>query len=138
MHTPLANDGTGDTASMTNGQIIRWWELRRILYNTLLLIVGVSAIIGMEWLVTKVIPLGEDAIEPMILVLGILIYGFVANLFYTLGWVIELWARKSDPVSARRRGQWMFRVGMLFSCVLTSVPFWLGCVYWFTHRGQAH
>ena len=123
---------------MTTGQVIRWWELRRLVYNLILLAVGVSAIAGMEWLMTKVIPLGEDAVEPMILVLGVLVYGFLANVCYTLGWVVELWGRKTDPYAARRRGRWMFQAGLIFSCVLTSLPFWLASVYWMMHRGRAH
>lgn len=134
MYTSLAQEGT----AMTNGQVIRWWEIRRLLYNAVLLVVGVSAIAGMEWLMTKVIPLGEDAIEPMLMFVGVVVYGVMANLCYTLGWIIELWSRKANPVAARRRGQLMFRVGLLFSCVLTSLPFWLACVYWIAHRGQAH
>ncbi len=123
---------------MTKGQVIRWWELRRLVYNAVLLVVGVAAIAGMEWLMTKVIPLGEDAIEPMLLFVGVVVYGVMANLCYTLGWIIELRSRKTDPLAARRRGQWMFRAGLLFSCVLTSLPFWFAGVYWITHRGHAH
>jgi hypothetical protein len=106
---------------MTTAQVIRWWELRRLLYNALLLVVGAAAIAGMEWLRTKAIPLGENAVEPMILVLGVLAYGLMADLCYTLGWVVELRSRKTDPVTARQRGQCMFRAGLLFSCVLTSL-----------------
>ena len=105
MHTSLAQEGV----AMTKGQVIRWWELRRLLYNAVLLVVGVAAIAGFEWLMTKVIPLGEDAIEPMLLLVGVVVYGVMANLCYTLGWIIELWSRKTDAVAARRRGQWMFR-----------------------------
>jgi hypothetical protein len=123
---------------MTAAQVIGWWELRRLFYNASLLVIGVSAMAGMEWLMTKVIPPGEDAVEPMILVLGVLVYGFMANLCYTLGWVIELSGRKADPVKARRRGQWMFRAGLLCSCGLTSLPFWFACVYWATHQGHFH
>jgi hypothetical protein len=123
---------------MTTIQVIRWWELRRLLYNAVLLAVGVAAIAGMEWLMGQVIPLGEDAIEPMALVLGVAVYGLLANLCYTLGWLVELRGRKADPAVARRRGRWMFRAALLFSCVLTSLPFWFACVYWSTHRGHAH
>ena len=123
---------------MTVGQVIRWWELRRLLYNAVLLAVGVVAISAMEWLMGRVVPMGEDAIEPMALVLGVVVYGIMANLCYTLGWIVELWGRKSDPATARERGQWMFRAGLLFSCVLTSLPFWFACVYWLTHRSHAH
>jgi hypothetical protein len=121
---------------MSVGQIIRWWELRRLLYNAVLLAVGLAAIASMEWLMGRAVPVGEDAVEPMALVLGVLVYGFMANLCYTLGWVIELWGRKTDPVSARRRGVWMFRVGLLFSSVLTSLPFWFAGVFWIMHRGH--
>jgi hypothetical protein len=135
----LAHDGKGGAEPlMTTGQVIRWWELRRLLYNIVLLVIGVAAIMGMEWLMTKAIPLGDDAVEPMILVLGVFVYGFMANLLYTLGWLIELRGRKSDPISARRRGQRMYRAGLLFSSLLTSVPFWFACVYWIVHRGGAH
>lgn len=133
MHASVAQ---GET--LTRGQVIRWWELRRLLYNAVLLVVGVAAIAGMEWLMTKVIPMGEDAIEPMALVLGAVVYGIMANLCYTLGWVIELSSRRKDPLAARRRGRWMFRAGMIFSCVLTSLPFWFACVYWITHKGRQH
>jgi hypothetical protein len=33
---------------LTTGQVIRWWELRRLLYNAVLLVIGVLAIAGME------------------------------------------------------------------------------------------
>lgn len=123
---------------MTTGQVIRWWELRRLLYNAVLLAIGVGTIAGYEWLMTKMIPLGEDAIEPMGLVLGVILYGIMANLCYTLGWVVELWGRKADPVAARRRGEWMFRAGLLFSSVLTSLPFWFACVCWMAYRIRVH
>jgi len=89
-----------------------------------MLVIGLAAIAGMEWLMGRVIAKGEDAIEPMVLFLGVVVYAIMANLCYTLGWVIELWGRK------------MFRAGLLFSCVLTSLPFWFACVYWTAHRGH--
>jgi hypothetical protein len=119
---------------MTSGQVIRWWELRRLLYNAALLFIGLAAIGCMEWLMGQVVPAGEDAIEPMALVLGVVVYGIMANLCYTLGWVIELRRRRTDPVAARQRGQWMFRAGLLFSRVLTSLPFWFACLMWGLHR----
>lgn len=97
--------GRNSGVLMTVGEVVRWWELRRLLYNMILLVVGIAAIAGMEWLMDKVVPIGEDAIEPMALALGVVVYGVMANICYTLGWVIELWGRKTDPASARRRGQ---------------------------------
>jgi hypothetical protein len=123
---------------MTVGQVIRWWELRRLIYNAVLLVIGEATVAGYEWLITKLIPLGDDAIEPMGLVVLVVVYGAMANLCYTLGWVVELRSRKTDPVTARRRGQWMFRAGLLFSCVLTSLPFWFACLMWGLHRVRVH
>jgi hypothetical protein len=132
LHTPNESEPV-----LTTGQVIRWWESRRLSYNALLFTVGLAAIAGMEWLMGQVVPPGEDAIEPMALVLGVVVYGIMANLCYTLGWVIELRRRRTDPVAARQRGQWMFRAGMLFSGVLTSLPFGFGCLFWIAHRGHA-
>jgi hypothetical protein len=123
---------------LTRGEVVRWWELRRLVYNAVLLVIGVGTIAGYEWLMTKMIPLGEDAIEPMGLVVGAVVYGIMANLCYTLGWMVELRSRKTDPMAARRRGQWMFRAGLLFSCVLTSLPFWFACLMWGLHRVRVH
>lgn len=123
---------------LTGGEVVRWWEVRRLAYNAVLLAVGLATITGYEWLMSKLIPLGEDAIEPMGLVVLVVLYGAMANLCYTLGWIIELWRRKTDPVAARQRGQWMFRAGLLFSSVLTSLPFWFACVCWIAHRIRVH
>jgi hypothetical protein len=49
-----------------------------------LLVIGVLAIAGMEWLMTKVMLLGEDVIEPMLLFVGVVLYGVMANLGKTL------------------------------------------------------
>ena len=138
MQGTLADDGGNGATVMTDWQVIRWWELRRLLYNAILLVIGIAAISGMEFLMDKVIPSGEDAVEPMALFLGVALYGFTANVCYTLGWIVELWGKKTSPASARLRGQWMFRVGLLFSCVLTSLPFWFGCLFWILRRGRAH
>ncbi len=123
---------------MTIGRVILWWELRRLVYNAVLFVIGGATVAGSEWLMTKMIPLGDDVIEPMGLVVLVVLYGAMANLFYTLGWIIELRARKDDPVAARRQGQWMFRAGLLFSCVLTSLPLWFACVCWIGYRIRVH
>jgi hypothetical protein len=123
---------------MTTGRVILWWELRRLVYNAVLLVIGGATVAGCEWLITKMIPLGDDVIEPMGLIVGAVVYGAMANLFYTLGWIIELRGRKDDPVAARRQGQWMFRAGLLFSCVLTSLPFWFACLMWGLRRVRVH
>jgi hypothetical protein len=124
-------------SAMTNGRVILWWELRRLPYNLLLLVVGLAALAGMEWLVGPVTQASSDAPQ-LETGLTIFVFGFMANICYTLGWIVELLGRRTDPESARRRARWMFQAGLLSSCFLTSLPFWFGLVYWFAHRGLAH
>ena len=123
---------------LSTWQVIRWWELRRLLYNALLLVIGIGAIVGFELLMEKAIPPGEDAEEPMGIALGVVAYGFMANVCYTAGWVSELISRKADPLLARKRGQKMFRAGLVFSCVLTTAPFWFACLFYIFHLNHAH
>ena len=127
-----------EQSTLSSWQVIRWWELRRLLYNAILLIIGVTAILGFEFLMSKVIPLGEDAEEPMGLALGVVAYGFMANVCYTIGLVSELIGRKNNPLLARERGQKMFRAGLLFSCVLTTAPFWYACLFYILNSNHAH
>src|SRR6266702_238725 len=108
--------------AMTTWEIIRWWEIRRIPYNAILFAIGITAIFAMEWFMGKVIPVGEDAIEPLALAIGVLIYGIMANLCYTMGWVLELVGNTTDAVRARSRGKKMFLAGLWLSCLLTTAP----------------
>jgi len=121
---------------MTTWEIIRWWEIRRIAYNGILFVIGIASILGMELLMSRVIPVGEDAVEPMGLALGVIMYAIVANLCYTLGWAVELGTRIADGVAARSRSRKLFVAGLWFSCLLTTVPFWFGLVFWLIHRNH--
>jgi len=121
---------------MTTWQVIRWWELRRLLYNLVLLAIGIASIFAMEFLMDKVIPVGEDAIEPFALALGVVLYGIIANLCYTLGWIVELASRNQNEAAARSRAQKHFLIGLWLSCLLTTAPFWFGFVFWLTHRSR--
>lgn len=40
---------------MTNWEVVRWWEVRRIAYTAILFVIGIVSILGMEWLMGKVI-----------------------------------------------------------------------------------
>ncbi len=119
---------------MTVSEVIRWWEIRRILYNAVLFAIGILSILGMEWLMGKVIPIGNDAVEPFALALGVVIYGVIANLCYTAGWIVELAIRKGNEDRARTIAKKLFLVGLWFSGLLTSTPFWFGLVFFLVHR----
>jgi hypothetical protein len=123
---------------LSSGQVILWWEWRRLLYNLLLLLVGFASIAGFFFLMDKAIPPGEDAEEPAGLLLGVIAYAILVNLCYTLGSIVELIGRGTDPSSARERGKKTFRVGLAFSCLLTTAPFWSGCLYYILRSTRAN
>lgn len=127
-------DRDEEEVPLTTWQVIWWWEIRRPVYNIVLLVVGCAATFGMIWLMSMVLPPGEDAEEPLGLLLGFVLYALMANACYTLGWILELRDRKIDAVLARQRGAATFRRGFLLSIVFTSLPFWYGCVFWITER----
>jgi hypothetical protein len=114
---------------LTTAQVIRWWEFRRPLFNFVLLIIGLSSIAAMEWLIGRSISEGEDATEPNILFLIIMAYGFLVNLWYTLGWVMELWERKAGGPAMRERAKLMFQAMLAISSILASGPLWYACAY---------
>jgi len=84
----------------------------------------------------KVIPVGEDAVEPIVLALGAVVYGIAANLCYTFGWIVELIGRKTDERRARLRAEKLFLAGLWFSCLLTTLPLWFGLIFLLTHRNR--
>ena len=119
---------------MTGWEIIRWWELRRLPYNAILFVIGIASIFAMEYFVQKA-PSADGA--PMLETgLTIFFYGFVANVCYTLGWIVELAGRQTEEVLARTRAKRHFWLGLWLSCLLTSSPFWLGLVFWLSHRAR--
>jgi hypothetical protein len=128
--------GEESKEELTTRRVILWWELRRPLYNLVLFVVGALAIAGMEWITNSMIPACEDAVEPLALLTGVVVYALLANACYTLGWVSELAWRRHDPATARRMGVGAFRVGLLFSALLTTLPFWLACAFWIVKRAK--
>lgn len=75
----------------TKLQILFWWELRRIIYNILLLI---SVFISLKILDIDVsnIEMGSGEYFIFLLLIAFIV---VCNLLYTLGWLIELFLKRS-------------------------------------------
>jgi hypothetical protein len=118
---------------MTTWQVIRWWELRRITYNVVLFVIGVTSLLATEWLRAKTLLLGLDPGE-LETGLTVVVYAVMANLCYTLGWIAELSGRKSRDLSDRTRAKKLFATGLGFSCLLTSAPLWFGLVFLLVHN----
>jgi hypothetical protein len=125
---------------LTAREVILWWEWRRLLYNAILLVIGLATIVGFEFIMSKAIPPGQDVQEPMDMVMAILAYAAIANISYTLGWTHELKERQSGSGrrAARAHGKQIFRIVLLVSSVVTSLPFWYACLYYFAGWGHKH
>ena len=111
-------------------QTIGWWELRRLAYNVILLAAFVATYFGILVISGPHLPAGQDVIEPMALFFFIPRYFLIVNACYTSGWIVDLVLRGFHlevPSHLRNRAFW---VGASLSCLVTSVPFWLACVYW--------
>jgi hypothetical protein len=107
------NDAERDTI-----QVIGWWELRRVLYNGILLLAGCISLTIMQLLVT--VEPGEDLVEPFT-VIG---FAFLCNVGYTFGWISELTV-KSD----KQYGPKLFKSGLGFSLCLVALPALIHIVY---------
>ena len=102
-------------------QIIIWWELRRILYNIIVLICGILSLLIMMSAVSGRVELepGEDFYEPIM----IPIFAVLCNFGYTLGWLTEIFIKRSLTYGTR-----MFKVGLYFTLFWVFLPtiIWIG------------
>src|SRR5690554_1732267 len=70
-------------------QIIGWWEIRRVLYNLIVLICGLISMKIMSVLVC--LEPGEDLQEPI----AIIGFAVLCNLGYSLGWLTEIFNKRN-------------------------------------------
>lgn len=101
--------------------VVRWWEGRRLRYN---LIVGATGLFTLASVtLMSVIGPRHPGPPPAAFLFVPVIYGLVANVMYTTGWVAELlvlrklFGRKTPVVGAT-----LFRYGLAFSVGLTLLP----------------
>ncbi|MBK8614252.1 MAG: hypothetical protein IPN85_12415 [Flavobacteriales bacterium] len=96
---------------------LAWWELRRFLYNGLVLLAGIASLTLVSSLAD--VPAGEDVVEPI----AVLLFAFACNVCYTAGWLAEL--LRIVPAHWRRL---LFWGGTLFSMGVALLPgmLWLG------------
>jgi hypothetical protein len=112
--------------AQTDWEVIAWWESRRIPYN---LIVGTAGIICCaiilitafitEKLIGEAIGLSGT---PIFEILAVLIYGIMANVCFTGGWILELLSRRIWGDRAEGFGEIAFTWGTLGSIVVTLIP----------------
>ena len=110
--------------SITRKEIIVWWEARRLRFN---LYVGAVGIVS--WFLVLIagsaaVKPGVDFEEPVVMLIGPFIFGLLANICYTLGWVVDTVSYDGTP---RTR---LYKAGVIFSVVLTSLPGIWATVAW--------
>jgi hypothetical protein len=102
----------------TTLSLLNWWESRRLKYN---LIVGTSGVfsLGFMRIITWLPPSPHDM--PLNWK-QVVVFGVLANVCYSAGWLAELgleklWGRRALPA-----GPTLFRQGLSFSVGLTLLP----------------
>ena len=118
--------------SPTNKEIIRWWESRRLHFNSY---VGLTGVI--TWFLVLIVggasvKPGVDFAEPIMMILGPVAYVIMANICYTFGWVLDVATNNDGPRKA------LFKAGFIFSIALTALPgAWAIAAYLITvHTGR--
>jgi len=112
----------------TTGSIISWWESRRPTYN---LIVGSAGLLTLgavkliSWLPPHTpMPIGW---QPVV------VFGALANVCYSFGWVLEACAQRVWGDRVRPLGPPLFRQGVAFSVGLALLPIVVAGVSWTVH-----
>jgi hypothetical protein len=110
--------------------VVAWWEVRRIPYNLIVLIAGmVSLPLFLVFIeLAHGLKAGEDAVEPMALVVAVVVGPCAVNLAYTAGWIVELFLRLAWRGRAAAIGPTLMRLGLSFSLLVVFFPaiFWGG------------
>lgn len=101
-------------------RVVGWWELRRIPFNLIVGIVGVCAfaVFATSIYSAGVLQPGEDAVEPMALLLA----PIAANICYTAGWLVDAPLRFVRPSLSPRFTPLLFRIGLGISLFITTLP----------------
>ena len=115
-----------DVPITTVRDVIGWWEARRIPFNLIVGSAGVLSFIVMGIVATGSFFLFNSDFglpdPPLFAVFGVVIYGIMANVCFTGGWLVELVIRKIWPGEADRFATLTFSLGLVFTVLLTLTP----------------
>lgn len=107
-------------------RVVAWWELRRAPYNLIVGATGVAVcalLLACGTVCERVLgdPIGIPD-PPLFAVIGVLLYGLVANICYSGGWILELIVIAVWREVGTKFGEVAFTLGLLFSVLLTTLP----------------
>jgi hypothetical protein len=111
-------------------EAIVWWEKRRIVFNLAVLAAGLVSGLAIELIGSRLAQPGEDVEEPLGIIVGVIVYAVAANAFYTLGWITEILWSGGDSARTEAIRPKVFRLGVIFSIVLTLLPGILVPIAW--------
>ena len=107
-------------------RVILWWEYRRLPYNV---IVGATGLLTTTAMITTAYVCSSGGGEPIglpdppiLLPLGIIAFGVLANVFYTGGWIAELLIARVSGVDSAHFGLAAFALGTFFSVLVAIAP----------------
>lgn len=106
-------------------ETILWWEYRRSFYNVVVGVVGVVSGVLMISCGALAEPLVGEAIgipdPPILIPIFVVVYGALANVCYTGGWIAEVVLARFRP-NTNAFGIRAFRLGVKFSIFVTLIP----------------
>ena len=115
-----------DVSITSTRAVIGWWETRRIPYNLIVGSAGILtciaiAIVGMGSYIFFNSDFGLPD-PPLFAIFGVILYGILANVCFTGGWVAELIVQRIWPEEANRFATTSFSLGLILSVLLTLTP----------------
>lgn len=108
---------------------ILWWEMRRIVYNVVLITGGFISLLLLTAIYYLPPQLDEYPVEGLA-VLGIFLGIAMANVFYTAGWIVEIAVIRFGGEHSQKLGPSLLKTGILFSLFVVSFPTIAHFVYW--------
>jgi hypothetical protein len=118
-------------------ETVVWWELRRIPFNLIVGAVGLASVIVMELFGSTFIKPGEDFAEPIALLLGTILFGLIANVGYTLCWMMEGEIPFDEPEKRQVFRTKNFKLALKWSCAYATLPVWFCLLAWVEHVASA-
>ena len=106
--------------------LLGWWESRRGLFNLTVGGTGLLTllVIRLIALIPPGVPMPTGWLRPVI------VYGILANVCYSFGWLAESVAQRVWGDKVRPLGPALFRQGLAFSVGLTALPVLLVSLTW--------
>src|SRR5262245_28125372 len=106
--------------------VVNWWESRRAVYNITVGAAGLLSLVTVAlsaWIHPHPLPFRPPLI-------AIMVYAVMANLFYTLGPVVDGFIHHRFGPDYAAVGPTLFRYGFVFSVGLTLLPIPLAAMAW--------